>query len=366
MKLCLRVPGQRHQPHYNIRQERKIVEQSVMNVFRLYVAFDHIDKRLASDPHFYGKAVWFMQDNYKYTGVYGAGALTGQHLIHIGVLCGLFPVGLIEHAEIGETTKSYKHLSAWEGMTDHMEDTRQLLKCLSVRLGLPLFIVENILCKFGQDQISRPPTPKWQAATAEVWKKKKKSSPYTDSVYRDQIGLYLFDDKKRHLTVTKDGIIYDKPLAGQCHPLNPKFSSHVSVGAVLYAYWERKVSGRRVIPMTTATREYLNKRGKSASTQPEQTNSKSSPPEPTSQRNQGFGSGSAMGRGNRHPMTHNANHQRRKKVCRLRMLRRTTRRTTRWTRTMSRRCSRSHHPEQHLHNEVSGRSGGFLCSRHHA
>ncbi len=257
-KLRLRVPGQRHQPHYNIRQERTIVEQSVMNVFRLYVAFDHIDKRLASDPHFYGKAVSFMQDNHKHTGVHGAGALTGQHLIHIGVLCGLFPVGLIEHAEIGETTKSYKHLSAWEGMTDHTEDTRQLLKCLSVRLGLPLLIVENILCKFGQDQISRPPVPKWQAATANVWKKKK-SSPCTDSVCRDQIGLYLFDDKKRHLTVTKDGIIYDKPLAGQCHPLNPKFSSHVSVGAVLYAYWERKVSGRHVIPMTTATREYLKK-----------------------------------------------------------------------------------------------------------
>jgi hypothetical protein len=38
--------------------------------------------------------------------------------------------------------------------------------------------------------------PKWQAATTEVWKKKKKSSPHTDSVHRDQIGLHLFDDKK--------------------------------------------------------------------------------------------------------------------------------------------------------------------------
>ena len=50
------VLGQRHQPHYNRRQAKAVVERSIQNVFCLYRAFDHIDQRLGSDPHYYGKA----------------------------------------------------------------------------------------------------------------------------------------------------------------------------------------------------------------------------------------------------------------------------------------------------------------------
>ena len=93
-----------------------------------------------------------MEHGYLATGVYGAGGLTGKHLIHIGVLCGLFPSGMLSHAEIGEATNSYKYLQRWEGLSDHLEDTRQLLACLGTKLDLPHFICENVVCKFGQDQ----------------------------------------------------------------------------------------------------------------------------------------------------------------------------------------------------------------------
>jgi hypothetical protein len=44
------VPGQRHQPHHNRRQDKSIVAMSVKNLFRLCKAFEHLDNRLASDP----------------------------------------------------------------------------------------------------------------------------------------------------------------------------------------------------------------------------------------------------------------------------------------------------------------------------
>ena len=262
------VPGQRHQPHYNKRQHQSVVEVSVKNLFRLHNAFELTDERLEADPHYYGKAVSFMQDSHKKTGVFGAGALTAQHLIHIGVLCGLFPSGLMDHAEVGESTNSYTYLRRWEGMSDHMEDTRQLLACLSVRLALPPLVVENIICKFGQDQKMQPPTPKWlverhfipdgtEPEKPKVWKRK--SSSYVDSVYRDQGSLHYIDEARRHVKVTKDGNVFEEPLARRCHPLHPDFQPQITVDPVTYAYWERRVSGRPVIQMTSGTREHLKK-----------------------------------------------------------------------------------------------------------
>ena len=267
-KKKIGVPGQRHQPHYNKRQHPSVVEVSVKNLFRLYNAFELTDQRLESDPHYYGKAVSFMQDTHKKTGVFGAGALTAQHLIHIGVLCGLFPSGLMDHAEVGESTNSYTYLRRWEGMSVHMEDTRQLLACLSFRLELPQLVVENILCKFGQDQKMQPPTPKWlverpfipdgnEPQKPKVWKKK--TSSYVDSVYRHQGSLHYLDEARRHVKVTKDGIFFEEPLAKRCIPLHPDFQQEIMVDPVTYAYWERRVSGRPVIHMTSGTRDHLKK-----------------------------------------------------------------------------------------------------------
>jgi hypothetical protein len=69
--------------------------------------YSHLDSKLASDPHFYGKAVANVEAGYQSTSVFGAGCLTAQHLIHIGALCGLFPPEMLLHAEIGTTTNSY-------------------------------------------------------------------------------------------------------------------------------------------------------------------------------------------------------------------------------------------------------------------
>ena len=245
-KKKIGVPGQRHQPHYNKRQHPSVEEVLVKNIFRLYNAFELTDERLESDPHYYyGKAVSFMQDTHKKTGVFGAGALTAQHLVHIGVLCGLFPSGLMDHAEVGESTNSYTYLRRWEGMSDHMEDTRQLLACLSFRLELPQLVVENILCKFGQDQKTQPPTPKWlverhfipdgnEPQKPKVWKRK--TSSYVDSVYRHQGSLHYLDDTRRHIKVTKDGSVFEEPLAERCYPLHPDFQQQITVDPVTYAY----------------------------------------------------------------------------------------------------------------------------------
>jgi hypothetical protein len=286
-KAGIPTPGQRHQPHYNCRQGKDVVKQSVENVFQLYQAFEHIDPRLASDPHFYGKVVAFLEASYHETGVFGAGSLTGQHLIHIGVLCGFFPKGMLKHGEIGATTNSYKYLRRWEGLSDYMEDTRQLLACLSTTLGLPHILVENIICKFGQDQIEQPPMPKHvptpplpgmtnarpssnmsspskksrkdrciDADNERIWKKRK--NPYKDSVYRGQ-SLFYLDEQEKLVKVTKFGPSFTEPLSSRCLEFERESMPQVFVSPVAYSFWEKKVKGRRVIPMTSSTRTYLKK-----------------------------------------------------------------------------------------------------------
>ena len=60
-----RAPGQRHQPHHNKRQEKDIVTLSVNNFFVLFRAFEHVDSKMASDPHCHGKAVSFLENGCK-------------------------------------------------------------------------------------------------------------------------------------------------------------------------------------------------------------------------------------------------------------------------------------------------------------
>jgi hypothetical protein len=140
-----------------------VIVASIENFIRLHKACALLDPKLASDGHYYARAVATLVQGYSTSGVYGAGALTAQHLIHIAVLCGFYPPQFICHAEIGETTNSYAYLRNWEGMVDHLEDTRQLLACLCKMLGVTALVAENIVCKFGRSEQTKavqPPTPK--------------------------------------------------------------------------------------------------------------------------------------------------------------------------------------------------------------
>ena len=147
---------------------------------------------------------------------------------------------MLAHAEIGVETNSYKYLRQWEGLSDHLEDTQQMLACLSTRLELPHIICENIICKFPQDQTEAPPKPKTvpnppsqtkvtrktrvnvkvpkkirkdrSKASDEqpVWKSK--TNPYRDSIYRKQ-SLYYQDERQRLVKVTASGSRAIKPIS---------------------------------------------------------------------------------------------------------------------------------------------------------
>jgi hypothetical protein len=276
-----RVPGQRHQPHYNKRQEKDIVTLSVNNFFDLFRAFEHIDSKMASDPHYYGKAVSFLENGYKSTGVFGAGGLTGQHLVHIGVLCGFFPAALMCHAEIGQGTASYTYLRRWEGLDDHLEDTRQLLACLCARTGLSSLVAENLVCKYGQEVTEQPPrlvnrfvlAPPGKSKAGTTKKKTKKvklgeadmtakwkpsGNPYRDSVYKGQ-SLHYLDSRLRHIKVTTKGSEVEESLATRCFPLEACFMPGVDLTPVPFSYWKQRFAGRRVVPMKACTRTHVRK-----------------------------------------------------------------------------------------------------------
>ena len=275
------TPGQRHQPHNNRRQPRSVLVKSIYNFFELYDACLLLDRKLASDAHYFARAVATLVQGCDAKGVYGAGPLTAQHLVHIAVLCGCLPVEFIRHAEIGEKTGSYAYLARWEGLVDHQEDTRQLLACLCCRLGISAFVAENIVCKFGQAQVTQPPTPlpvpnKPEGLhSARVKKRKRKANgqvvglpanktdlrvwtkttpnPYRDSVYPDQ-SLFDFDKDDQSLvetTSTSERIV--PTLASQCAveprpPLLPKQS---------FSYWVGKIPGPRLVAVKESTRNHL-------------------------------------------------------------------------------------------------------------
>jgi hypothetical protein len=237
------VVGQRHQPHYNVKQSDGVVARSIHNIFRLYKAMDHLDHRLACDGHFFSRAVSYLEDGYMATGVFGAGGLTAQHLIHIGVLCGLFPGPLMSHAEIGKKTHSYKYLSKREGLDDHKEDTRQVLACLCTRLGITAAEAENLVCKYSQDN------------TDKIGRPKAKASPYRDSLY---LGQHLFNlDRHFRLVATTEsssGIV--DFIETRCCPLDPRHAvPEVDAGP---GYWALKVKPPgRLNPLKDGTRKYI-------------------------------------------------------------------------------------------------------------
>jgi hypothetical protein len=249
------------------------VSRSLHNFFRLYRAFDHVDDRLASDFHFYSRAVAYLQDRYAGTGVYGASCLTGLHLIHIAVLCGLFPALFMSLSEIGIDTNSYTYLEEWEGMSEHQEDTHQMLACVGHQLNLPSFLVKNIVCKFGQEQLTEPPKPKPVSSRSTKYDQKKvirkrknpakrrskgtwpvfkRKTPYRDSIYEDQ-ALYYLDASSCLVRVFRKSASVVQTRLSQRYPLDTKHS--VPVGSVPFSYWQKRVKG--ILPMKGGTRNHL-------------------------------------------------------------------------------------------------------------
>ena len=229
-----KVPGQRHQPHYNKRQPEATVILSIVNFFRLYKAMDHIEGNLPKDSYFFSLSVALLQDSHLATGVYGAGGLTAQHLLHIGCMSGIFPAALMEHAEIGVNTKCYSYLAKVEKLSNHREDTRQLLACTCSRLNISAFIAENLICKFVQSQAGQP------------------ICIYRDSLYREQLLYSLASDGTLNV-VSRTGSSCSVPtLAKSCSPLE---SNHaIPLVEVPISYWDSKVGRGRFNPMKNGTR----------------------------------------------------------------------------------------------------------------
>ena len=274
------TPGQRHQPHNNRRQPRSVLVKSIHNFFALYDACLLLDKKLSSDAHYFARAVGTLVQGCDVTGVYGAGPLTAQHLVHISVLCGCLPVQFIRQAEIGEKTGSYAYLARWEGLVDHQEDTRQLLACVCCRLGISSFVAENLVCKFGQAQVLQPPKPlpvpnkpeglhssrvnkRQRSGNGQevgrqsnkneclVWTKTK-PSPYRDSVYPHQ-SLFDFDNDNNLVAITSTSERTVPTLASQCdvEPRPPTLTKQT------FAFWGRKIRGTRLIPVKESTRNHV-------------------------------------------------------------------------------------------------------------
>jgi hypothetical protein len=75
----------------------------------LYFALNNLESKEVADCHFYGKAVARLEQDVEHGGAY-AGPLTAQHVIGVEVSSGPLPNCLIEHAEIGASTATYKYL----------------------------------------------------------------------------------------------------------------------------------------------------------------------------------------------------------------------------------------------------------------
>jgi hypothetical protein len=243
-----KVVGQRHQPHNNTRIPEWKVDVSIQNIFCLYLGLNQLESKQVADCHFYGKAVARLEQDVEHGGAYGAGPLTAQHVIGVGCLLGLFPIGLMEHAEIGSSTATYRYLVSEYGFDNHLEDTRQLLECLSTVLELPFFICENLVCKWTQV------VPKSTASQPKM-------CAYTDTILQGQDIYYASASLElMKISATQGTQQVRLTSANKCR-VDSKLESNASRDHSLApgALWQvRFQAGRKVFPMKSATRRFTN------------------------------------------------------------------------------------------------------------
>jgi hypothetical protein len=235
----LPVAGQRHQPHNNIRQPRQKVEASICNLIKLHHGLNLLDSRLHSDIHYYCRSIALLEQGWEKTGVYGAGALTAQHVFGVGVLLGIYPAEMLQHALVAKGGNAFKHLSKNEGIDDHIRDTYQLLANGACYLGVSWFVMENVLCKWTQFVGGTDKTA-------------------VDSIFLGQF-IYYMDRDNKLVRVTPVGEEHVLPCTSRCRQSSSLDSSVGAPSPTLdYSFWtQRLYDKRQVFPMKSQTREYL-------------------------------------------------------------------------------------------------------------
>jgi hypothetical protein len=235
----LPVAGQRHQPHNNVRQPRHKIEASILNLVRLHHGLNILDSRLHSDIHYFCRSIAYLEQGWEKNGVYGAGALTAQHIFGVGVLLGLYPREMLQHALVAEGSNAYKYLAKKEGLTDHIRDTQQLLANGSCYLGVSWFVMENLVCKWTQFEGGTDKTA-------------------VDSVYSGQ-SIYYLDNDNRLVQVTADGCIHVLPCTSRCRQ-SASLESTIGVpsSTLDHSFWTQRLYGKQqTFPLKSSTREYL-------------------------------------------------------------------------------------------------------------
>ena len=116
-------------------------------------------------------------------GLYGAGGLTSQHILHVGAFLGVLPKKLLSIATISPSTNTFQHLVENYQYTyeNAGEESRRLLSALSMSLKMPKPDAENLVCKWVSDATE-------------------KNNHYVDSIYPGQFIFYYqeqTDDIKR-------------------------------------------------------------------------------------------------------------------------------------------------------------------------
>jgi hypothetical protein len=236
----LPVAGQRHQPHNNVRQPGHKIEASILNLIKLHHGLNLLDSRLCSDIHYFCRAIAYLEQGWEKKGVYGAGALTAQHIFGVGVLLGLYPREMLQHALVAEGGNAYKYLAKKEGLQDHIRDTYQLLANGSCYLGISWFVMENVVCKWTQFEGGTDKTA-------------------VDSVYSGQ-SIYYMDDDNRLVQVTMEGISRGVlPCTCRCRQSSTLDSTiGVPSPSLDHSFWTHRLFGKqKTFPLKSATREYL-------------------------------------------------------------------------------------------------------------
>ena len=235
----LPVNGQRHQPHNNVRQPRRKIEASILNLAKLHHGLNLLDSRLHSDIHYFCRSIAHLEESWEKNGVYGAGALTAQHIFGVGVLLGLHPREMLQHALIAEGSNACKCLDKNEGLHDHVKDTHQLLANGSCYLGISWFVMENIVCKWTQFEGGTDKTA-------------------VDSVYSGQ-SIYYLDEDNRLVQVTTEGVSHVLPCTSRCRESSSLESTMgVASPTMNHSFWTLRLNKKqKTFPLKSQTRECL-------------------------------------------------------------------------------------------------------------
>ena len=220
----------RHQPHNNKPPSQDALRQSIINLIQITDAIMCVSPKQHHKEFYHSKSIAIMTGQPSNGGCYGAGALTGQSLLHVLSCLGLIPIDLAYWGEIAVNPSFLESL----GITKENGKADQFLTTLASHLEISLADAEHVSCKYGRKQRGT-------------------DGKYRDVIFHGQSVYCIGGDGKLH--------VYDGKKASSIDCPANNFPGNTDLIVAPTEFWwtptTRRVRGRNRLPKKATRKEMM-------------------------------------------------------------------------------------------------------------